>query len=57
MCAEQTYRELGVDLGEGVARHAVRDLEIGVVLHPEDASLDLAADGVPGRFREGGGEE
>ena len=46
------YGELGVDLGEGVAGFAARDLELGVVLDSEDASFDLAGC-VGGREGEG----
>ena len=50
-----THRKLGVDLGESVASHAAGDLELGVVLDGEDASLDLAV--ASGRKGEGRGEE
>ncbi len=52
----EAYRELGVDLGEGIAGYAIGDLELGVVLDGEDASLDLAAS-VGSRQGKGRGEE
>jgi hypothetical protein len=50
------YGELGVHFGKGVASHAIRDLELGVVLNSEDSSLDFAV-AVGGRNSEGRGEE
>ena len=36
-----TYWEVGLDLSEGISSHAIRDLELGIVLDGENTSTLL----------------
>lgn len=59
-----TYRELGLDFGEGVSSRAARDLEVGVVLDAQDTGTLLGgicrggqSEGRGGEGEENGGLE